>query len=252
VRRALVPADRAFRALAGGPALVATWWASTLPLLGSVYGLVQRALEHGIPDEAGELLLLLLWSCLVVLAWAWYLLGIIFLHQQARAQLEGRPIPPLPPPRRLLDRFPATAGAHAARTGLTLLALLPIGLALPVARVTTASWPARAIFGLPRTEPGSRWPSLQVTVVQLTSWLLLAVLTCNLVVLAGWLTHGSLLDAPALLPQLSDPRLWALSALLSLSLVEPWRAIALLHTLRLERQDSEDEVDGQHQEPAPC
>jgi hypothetical protein len=70
--------------------------------------------------------------------------------------------------------------------------------------------------------------------VQAVSWLLLGLLTANIVVLGGWLLHGAALDASALLPRLSDPRLWAVSALLALSITEPWRALALIATLGLD------------------
>ncbi len=235
MRRALRPADHALRALARTPGLVFTWWAAALPLLMASYGLVHRALDHGLPSQAGDLLLLLLWSCLVVVGWAWYLLGIIFLHQQALASARGEPVPGRPSLSHLLDLFPATAAAHAARTGLSLLALVPLGTALPLARVITAPWPVRAALGLPRSAPRpASAPPLGVVATQILAWVLLGLVTANLVVLAGWVTHGSLLDAPSLLPQLSDPRLWAVAGLLSLSLVEPWRALAMILALQLD------------------
>ncbi len=248
MNRALHHGDRAFRVLARNPVLVLTWWLSTLPLLGASYGLVRRALEHGFPQEAGDLMVLLLWSCLLVLTWAWYLLGSIFLHQQARAGARSEPVPPLPSLRRLLDQFPATAAAHAARTGLTAAALLPLAAGLPFARIATAPWPVRACLGAPAHTPGeSRWPSLGVAVTQVLAWSLMLMLTANMAVLLGWLTQGTFLDAAALLPRLSDPRLWAVGALLSLSLVEPWRALALVYALGLDHSPREAPA----QEP-PC
>jgi len=244
MKRALQAADAAFRTLAKTPILVVTWWASTLPLLLSAVSLAQRALEHGLPSQAGELVFLLLWSCVVVVSWAWYVLGSIFLHQQARAGLRRRPVPTLPKPRRLLDLFPATAMAHASRTGVTIAALVPLGAAIPLARITTAAWPVRAALGQPTRNPeASRWPSLTLVVIQILSSALLLLLTGNTAVLAGWATHGSLLDAPALLPYLSDARLWAVAAWLALSVVEPWRALALITAMGLDLPGAEPELD---------
>lgn len=234
MRRALEPADRATRALARAPGLVFTWWVATLPLLLAASGLLRRALDHGLPAEAGSLLLLLLWSCLVVLAWAWYLLGTIFMHQQALAASRREPVPRVPSLRRLLDLLPSTATAHALRTGLSLVALIPLGAALPLVRITTAPWPVRASLAGARSGD-TTWPELEVVLAQVLAWLLLGLVTTNIVVLAGWLTHGSLLDALTMLPQLSDPRLWVISGLLGLSLVEPWRALALIAALHLDQ-----------------
>jgi len=244
MKRALQAADAASRALAATPILLVTWWASTLPLLLSTLSLVQRALEHGLPTQAGDLVILLLWSCVVVVAWAWYVLGSIFLHQQARAGLRRRPVPMLPTPRRLLDLFPATAMAHASRAAVTIAAVAPLGAALPLARIATAAWPVRAALGQPKRSPeASRWPSLTLVVIQILSSALLLLLTGNAAVLAGWASHGSLLDAPALLPYLSDVRLWAAAALLALSVVEPWRVLALTTAMGLDLPGSEPEID---------
>ncbi len=228
MRRALALADHAARTLARHPTMILSWWVAALPLVLVAYGLAKRSFEQGLPSDAIELLQLLLWACLLVIGWAWYLLGVVFLHQQARAATLEVEIPRVPSPRRLLDRFPACAAAHAARTGISLLALIPLGAALPFARVLSGAWPARAALGLGRgiSLPRGR-RGLELAVLQVCSWMLLAMLSLNMAVLVAWMTLGSLLDAPALLPQLSDPRLWAVASLLAVSLVEPWRALAL-------------------------
>jgi hypothetical protein len=239
MKRALARAEEAGQLLARHPTLILTWWVFSLPLMAAGHALARRALERGLPGESIELLQLLLWACLLVLGWAWYLLGVVFLHQQADAVVLGSPLPRLPSPRKLLDRFPACASAHAARTALSLVAALPLGAGLPLVRVISCSWPARAALGHPRAIGLARGrPGLELGVLQVCSWLLLALTSLNMAVLVAWVTLGSLLDAPALLPQLSDPRLWAVAVLLSASLVEPWRALAL--TLHLEARPSSE------------
>jgi hypothetical protein len=241
VRRSLHQADRAFRTLARAPGLVLIWWLGALPLLATAYGLVRRALEHGLPSQASELLLLLLWSCLVVLAWAWQLLAGLHLHQQAKACLQGHAAEPRPSLRRLLDLLPGYTLACTARLGASAVALVPLGAALPMVRALTAPWPVRAALSFTPRAPRHRTSSALV-VVQVSSWLLLVLLTVNFVVLMGWVVQGTTIDAAALLPRLSDGRLWAVAGLLALSIVEPWRALALIAVLGL---------DGQGGEPTP-
>jgi hypothetical protein len=233
VRRALLQADRAFGALARAPGLVLIWWLATLPLLAAGYGLVSRALTHGLPSQANELLLLLLWSCLVVLAWSWQLLGFLHLHHRARASLRVQDAPPPTSLRHLVDLLPSYAVASAARLAATLLAIVPLGAALPLVRAVSSPWPVRAALGL-RARPARLLPGLELVVIQLLSWLLLALLTGNLVVLAGWIIQGVFLEAASLLPRLSDGRLWAVAGLLALSIVEPWRVLALVAALGLD------------------
>ncbi len=234
MRRSLEHADRAFVALAAMPWLVLVWWLAALPPLAVGWLLVRRALEAGLPSDVGGALILLLWSCLFVLAWAWYLVGLVLLVQLAQAALWGERARPAA--RRLLERLPATAMAHAGRLVLCIMALVPLGAGLPLARLATAGWSLRTALGLPAREPGtSPLPSLASVVVQAVGWCLLTLLAVNLAVLLGWLVHGSLLDAATLLPRLTDPRLWAAAGLLALSVVEPWRTLALLSALGLDR-----------------
>ncbi len=210
--------------------MVLHWWIAALPALLVGAALLPKALRGGIPTEAGELMGLLLWSFLAVLAWAWYLLGTVHVIQQAGLSISKQPASRLPSPRRLLDHLPALARAHGARLLVSLLALLPLGAALPLARLVTGPWAVRAVLGTgPRTK---RWlPEIELVVVQLAAWILLVLLTTNIVVLLAWFAHGSLLDAAALLPRLTDPRLWGVALLASLSVVEPWRVLAIVAAL---------------------
>ncbi len=227
---ALRCADRATRGLVRAPVLVLSWWVGAVPVLAVGSSLVRRSLEGGVPSEAGDLLTLALWSFAAVLAWAWYLLCHVFLLQQAGSSLAGRPIPRLPTPRRVLDQLPALTRAHGARLLVSLLALIPLGAALPLARLVTGSWPVRAVLG---PVPGRRpWlPPLEVVVVQLAAWVLAALLALNVAVLLAWMAHGSLLDAAALLPRLTDARLWVAALLVALSIAEPWRILAVAAAL---------------------
>lgn len=233
MRRALSQADRAFRALARAPVLVLIWWGATLPLLAACYGLVSRAVGHGLPSQASDLMLLLLWSCLVVVAWSWQLLGSLHLHQRAWACLRDRADAHPPSLRHLVDLLPGFALASAARIAATVVALLPLAAALPLARLVSSPWPVRAALGL-EARPPRLLPGQELVVVQLMSWLLLALLTGNLVVLSGWLVQGAFVDAASLLPRLSDVRLWAVAGLLALSIVEPWRILALTAAMGLD------------------
>ncbi len=232
MRRSLSLADQAARALARSPVMILCWWLAVLPPLAAGYGLAQRALRAGLPTEASELMQLLLWSCLLVLGGAWYQLGIIVLHRIGMASLWDGPASEPISWRRQLDLLPAVSRAQAARLALSLAGLIPLGAGLPLARVYSAAWSSMAASGARTSPAGLREPpSLEVVVLHVASWPLVALLCCNMVVLEAWMIRGTLLDAATLAPQLSDPRLWAVAGLLALSLVEPWRVCAMLAAL---------------------
>jgi len=209
--------------------MVLTWWASTLPMLGIGWVLLARAWRGGPPWLSGDLLALFSLSALLVLAAAWYAMGAAFMLHQARAALEGRPHRRLPSPGRLVDDLAPMANALGARLLLSCAALIPLGAALPLARIASATWPISAVLGPPLQR---RWlPPLSVVLISLASWSLVILITVNLAVLLSWLRFGSLLESSQLLSRLSDPASWLLALALALSVVEPWRALALVSAL---------------------
>lgn len=233
MRRALLPADRAARALAQAPWLVLTWLLAAAPPIAAGAGLTRHALRSGLPAQSGQMLALLGWAALLVVAAGWYLLGQAFLLRQAQAALRGEPVPALPSLRALLEQMPWLARAHAARLGVSALGLLPLGAGLPLARLLSSSWPVLAALrpGV-RTSPTP--PPLSVVTTQVGAWLLWALTTLNLALGLAWIGHGLPSAGAALLPRLLDPQLWALAGLLALTLSEPWRLLALVAALGLD------------------
>lgn len=233
MRHALAHTDRASRGLAHAPFLALTWLVSAVPPCAAGVGLVQHTLTSGLPTQAGQMLSLLGWAFLLVLAGAWYLLGQAFLLRQAQAVLRGEPVPGLPTTRVLLDLLPWLARAHGARLGLSVLGLLPLGAGLPLARLVSCPWPVRAAL-----RPGERGsteaPTIEVVVAQLGAGVLWALLALNLALALSWGQQGLPSGLATLLPRLMEPRVWIIAGGLSLAISEPWRALALIAALGLD------------------
>ncbi len=230
----LAPANTAFTLWRRHPLrLMLTWCVSSLPPLAAAALLVSVALRGGATTQASDLLSLLSCASLLVGTALWHAMGTAFLVRQASALLDGRTPPALPNPRLLANRLPAVVAAQGARLGITLVATLPLGAGLPLARVLTAMWSIRAALGLPREPPAcqpSAWGSIGA--ICAISWLLTLALTANGVLAAIWTSRGALPESSAQLPELGNPWLWASFLFLALAVSEPWKVLALVAVLK--------------------
>ena len=204
------------------------WLIGCLPIAGALWLLGHRALQSGNPSGP-ELLELMSLSVLVLLTAGWYALFMTVLIRQSQAGLDLTPWSL----RESSAYLPTAFTALGRRLLLTLASTLTLGVALPAALVYSSTWMIRAVIVDPSAL--SLHPEISAKLritLNAFSWLMLLIVAANLAVLLSWVRSGSI-DLSILS---ADPVTLAVSAAVALTLVEPWRVLAL--TLAVEERCS--------------